>query len=263
MLSLQNLDACIAVVPVDKISELGIKLLRKDIPCVVEKPLGSSLADAAALRDAAQSTQTLNMVSVNRRFMPFLNRAIEWTRTVGAMRYVRCTMARHARSEPSFLRETAVHAVDALRHVAGDVAEAEIRTIGSSGTFAQWYAIELRFENGISGRIDILPTAGMLEETYEIVGEGFRASINCPFGIKRGWRGFRENKIVIEETADSLPEDVLNGCYDEAAALVETLARGARLRPTIEDVFPSVELCFSMEKSAKEKKLRNLVPTKN
>ncbi|PYX49786.1 MAG: hypothetical protein DMG79_07675, partial [Acidobacteria bacterium] len=110
MLQRHKLDGCIAVVPVERISELGIKLLTLGIPCVLEKPLGATLAEAKALLDAARTTGTPNMVSVNRRFMPFLNRALEWTRRVGSLRYVRALMTRHARSEPEFLWATAVHA---------------------------------------------------------------------------------------------------------------------------------------------------------
>ena len=84
MLRQENLDGCIAVVPPENISELGIKLLTMGIPCVVEKPLGASLAEAQALRDSAAATKTPNMVSVNRRFMPSLNRAIEWAQHMPA-----------------------------------------------------------------------------------------------------------------------------------------------------------------------------------
>src|SRR5438132_415415 len=76
----EKLDACISVVPVGKISEVGIQLLRAPIPCVVEKPLGSSMEEVNALLYAARATGTPSFVSVNRRFMPFLNRAIEWAR---------------------------------------------------------------------------------------------------------------------------------------------------------------------------------------
>ncbi len=100
---------------------LAASLLRFGMPCVVEKPLGTSLDELALLLDTAKATGTRNMVSVNRRFMPYLNRALEWTRTAGQLRYVRCTMTRQARSEPEFLWATAIHAVDALRYIAGEV----------------------------------------------------------------------------------------------------------------------------------------------
>src|SRR5262249_29450650 len=117
----QKLDAYIAVVPVERISEVGIKLLNTRIPCLVDKPLGSSMQEVTVLVDAARGSVAPNMVSVNRRFMPFLNRAIAWSRVAGPLRYVRCTFTRHARKEPEFLWGTAVHAIDTLRHIAGDI----------------------------------------------------------------------------------------------------------------------------------------------
>jgi predicted dehydrogenase len=251
MLAAERFDGCIAVVPVDKISEVGIKLLRSHVPCVVEKPLGVSLTEVKQLLDTALATQTPAMVSVNRRFMPYLNRAIKWTRSAGVLRYVRCTLARHARREPDFLWTTAVHTVDALRHIAGEVTDAKMQTLKSHGEPGQWYAIDLRFESGVVGRIDVLPTAGMLEETYELIGEGFRATVTCPFGPERGWRCFQDNRVVSKETApDDMAEDILNGCYDEGTEFIRALTMKDTPRPSMEDVFPSVEICFTLAKNA-------------
>lgn len=250
MLRQENLDGCVAVVPPENISELGIKLLDRGIPCVVEKPLGASLAEAQALRDSAAATKTSNMVSVNRRFMPSLNRAIEWAHTAGTLRYVHCTLARHARQEPEFLWATAVHAVDTLRHVAGQVATFDLRTLKAPSGAIAWYALDLQFENGISGRVDVLPTAGMVEETYDLFGDGFRASVTCPFGPQLGWRCFRDGRVVEGENVPAeTPEDIVNGCYAEAAAFLEALGGGTPM-PSIAEVFPSVELCFAIARTA-------------
>ena len=250
MLSHESLDACIAVVPPENISELGIKLLNLGTPCVVEKPLGASLAEVRALRDSAAATKTPNMVSVNRRFMPLLKRAIDWTSHAGRLRYVHCTLARHARQEPQFLWATAVHAVDTLRHIAGQVVEFDVHTLKASPGATAWYALDLQFDNGISGRVDVLPSAGMVEETYDLFGDGFRASVTCPFGPQRGWKCFRDGRLVQAEVVSAeTPEDVVNGCYDEAAAFIEAL-RGGAPTPSIAEVFPSVELCFLMSRTA-------------
>jgi len=256
MLAKENLDGCIAVVPPENISELGIKLLTLGITCVVEKPLGASLAEAQALRDSAVATKTANMVSVNRRFMPLLNRAIEWTRHAGRLRYVHCTLARHARQEPEFLWATAVHAVDTLRHIAGQVVAFDLRTLKAPAGATAWYAVDLQFENGISGRVDVLPTAGMLEETYDLFGEGFRASVTCPFGPKLGWHSFRDGRLIEAETVPAeTPEEIVNGCYDEAAAFIHAL-RGGTPEPSIVEVFPSVELCFEIARTANARATR-------
>lgn len=246
MLRQENLDGCIAVVPPENISELGIKLLTTSIPCVVEKPLGAALAEAQALRDFAVATKILNMVSVNRRFMPSLSRAIDWTRNAGPLRYVRCTMARHDRQEPEFLWATAVHAVDTLRHIAGQVIAYDLRTLKAG----VWYSLDLQFESGVSGRVDVLPTTGMVEETYDLFGDGYRVSVTCPFGPQLGWRCFREGRLIREEGVPAeTPEDIVNGCYDEAAAFIQALSGGTPT-PAIADIFPSVELCFAIAKIA-------------
>lgn len=252
MLKQVKLDGCIAVVPPERIVEVGIGLLQRDIPCVVEKPLGTSLADVTRLLEAAKATQTFNMVSVNRRFMPFLNRALDWTRTAGPLRYVRGTMTRHLRDEVEFIWTTAVHAVDALRHVAGEISQASLRTMKKDGR-ATWHAIDLRFESGVYGHIDVLPTSGTLEETYELFGEGFRASVTSPFGHQRFVRCFRENKLALEEVAgEEMPEDILNGYYDEAAEFIRALKEKRAPSPSINDVFPSVALCLKMAESTEE-----------
>jgi predicted dehydrogenase len=256
MFSQESLDACIAVVPPENISELGIKLLNLGIPCVVEKPLGASLAEAQALRDSAAATKTLNMVSVNRRFMPLLNRAIKWAPNAGVIRYVHCTLARHARQEPEFLWATAVHAVDALRYIAGPVAAFDLRTLKAPAGATAWYALDLQFEDGISGRVDVLPTAGMVEETYDLFGDGFRASVTCPFGPQLGWRCFRDSRLIESENVPAeTPEDLVNGCYDEAAAFIQALSGGIP-KPSIAEVYPSVELCFAIARSANARTAR-------
>jgi myo-inositol 2-dehydrogenase / D-chiro-inositol 1-dehydrogenase len=244
MLKHEDLDACIVVVPPGKISELGIKLLSIGMPCVVEKPLGTSLAEVKALEKSAAETQTMNMVSVNRRFMPFLNRALEWTRSIGPLRFVHCTMARHSRKESDFLWTTGVHAVDTLRYIAGHVVAFDVRTTKADGGASVWHAIDLQFENGISGRVDVLPTAGMLEETYNLFGEGFRASVTCPFGPQLGWRCFRDGRPISEEVADAgTRQDILNGYYDEASEFIRALRSNSAPTPSIADVVPSLELC--------------------
>lgn len=252
MLKQSKLDGCVAVVPPEIISEVGTMLLRRGIPCVVEKPLGASLTDAAVLFDTAKETQTPNMVSVNRRFMPFLNCALGWVKAVEPLRYVRGTMTRHERTEPEFIWTTAVHAVDALRYIAGKVSQVNLRTMKNSNA-ASWHAIDLRFESGVYGHIDVLPTSGALEETYELYGEGFRAEVTAPFGRERAVRCFRDNHLVLEKVAGpDMPEDVINGCYDEAATFIHALNNKEMPHPSIEDVFPSVSLCLMMSNSTQE-----------
>jgi myo-inositol 2-dehydrogenase / D-chiro-inositol 1-dehydrogenase len=251
MLGKESLQACIAVVPVDQIARFGTKLLESGIPCVIEKPLGATINEIQALRETARRTGTSNMVSVNRRFMPFLNQALAWVNQHGALRYVRATMARVARTESDFLTTTAVHAVDALRYFAGDVESSKIQLLNGSPN-ASWFAIDLRFKGGVEGRVDVLPTAGVLEETYELFGEGFRAIVTAPFGPKRGLWCYEGNSLASHQSEEGIAEDVLAGFYDETTELVNALREHRRLRPSIADVAPSMELCHALDEKVRE-----------
>jgi len=255
MLAKEQLDVCIAVTPVERIAEIGIKLLKAKMPCVVEKPLGNTIGEVRTLLEVARATNTTNMVSVNRRFMPLLVQGMEWAKAAGALRYLRSTMVRHARTEPEFLRQTAIHALDTLRFIAGNVTAFEIQTLHTMPP--RWYAIDLQFESGVQGRIDVLPTAGMLEETYELIGDGFRSVVTSPFGPQQSLRSYQENRLVLEEIAGSdTPEDVIQGFYGEVVELVRALTNHQQPQPSIEDIFPSVELCFELANRVEEQQPR-------
>lgn len=248
MLKKEVLDACIAVTPVEKNAEVGVMLLNAKMPCVIEKPPGATLEQAERVLQAASATGTPNMVSVNRRFMPLLRRGIDWARKAGPIQFVRATMLRHARTEPEFLRQTAIHSFDALRFIAGDVRAFEVCKLKSIRP--QWLSVGLQFANGIDGRVDILPTAGVAEETYELFGEGFRVMITSPFGHPRLLRCFREGQLAIEEIVQpGEREDVVAGFYGEVVELVDSLLHHRSPTPSIMEVFPSVKLCFEIADS--------------
>ena len=86
----------------------------------------------------------------------------------------------------------------------------------------------------------------MVEETYELIGDGFRCVVTSPFGPHRFVRCYQQNRLVQEEIADDQPEDVIFGFYGEAVELVEAFRQGRRPQPTIEDIFPSVQACFEL-----------------
>jgi predicted dehydrogenase len=246
MLSEERLDACISVMPVERIVEVGTLLFERGIPCVIEKPLGASLAEAERLAKVALASATPHMVSVNRRFLPYLNRAIGWAAENGHLQYVRATMVRNKRSEADFIWSTAIHAVDALRHIAGEVNDYDVKVFRNEALSAQWYLITLQFNSSTIGQIEVLPTAGMIEESYELFGEGFRALVLADSGSQRSLQCWREGVREVSLIADSEPEDLRNGGYSEVVRFVEALRNGRYPGPTIEEILPSARLCFSI-----------------
>jgi len=246
MLESEKPDACVCVMPMEKIVEVGIKLLQRQIPCVIEKPLGTSLTEIERLAQVARETQTPHMVSVNRRFMPFLNQARSWVHERGPLLYVRASQVRHQRSEDDFIWSTAIHVLDALRHIAGEVDKFEVTVPEKS----MWYLIELKFKSGTIGHVEILPTAGMVEESYELFADGCRVRITAGSGTQRSIECWEDGKLVIEAHAkEEEPEDLRNGSYQEVEEFVRALRTGKRPQPSIEDIVPSARISFAIAKS--------------
>ena len=245
MLDVEKPDACVSVMPMEKIGEVGIKLLQRGIPCVIEKPLGTSLPEIERLARVARETQTPHMVSVNRRFMPYLNQARSWMQQHGPLRYVRASQVRHQRSEPDFIWSTAIHVIDALRHIAGDVEEFDVTV--SRASDATWYVIGLRFESGATGQVEILPTAGMVEESYELFGEGCRARVTAGSGTQRSLECWADGKqVIVSRATEEEPEDLRNGAYQEVEEFVRALQIGSRPQPCIDDIVPSARISFAI-----------------
>jgi myo-inositol 2-dehydrogenase / D-chiro-inositol 1-dehydrogenase len=247
MLSVAKPDACVSVMPMERIVEVGIKLLERRIPCVIEKPLGTSLALIEKLAQVARDTQTPHMVSVNRRFMPYLNQARSWMQEHGPLRYVRASQIRHQRGEADFIWSTAIHALDALRYIAGEIEVFNVTSLRPDNNEAAWYVIALQFESGTAGQIEVLPTAGMVEESYEFFSEGCRARVTAGSGPQRSLECWHNGKLVIEShSTDEQPEDLRNGAYQEVEEFVRALQTGTPPQPCIDDILPSARISFAI-----------------
>jgi predicted dehydrogenase len=250
MLAAEPIDGCVCIMPMERIVELAVMLLERKVPCVIEKPLGTSSLESERLARAARQTDTPHMVSVNRRFMPFLNQAKAWAKDIGPLQYVRATQVRHGRVEPDFIWSTAIHVLDALRHLAGEVADFQTEVHRQTGLSTVWYVVSLRFESGTQGRIEVLPTAGMVEESYELFGEGFRARVVAGSGPQRSLQCWRAGQMELEQySSKAEPEDLRNGAYNEVVEFVQALKTGKRPWPSVEDILPSARICFAIAES--------------
>src|SRR5258705_3460785 len=162
MLTTEQVDGCVCVMPMERIVETAVMLLERKIPCVIENLLAISLQEGERLARVTRETGTPHMVSVNRRFMPYLTLAKSWAGNVGPLQYVRATQIRHSRGEPDFIWSTAIHVVDALRHLAGEVVDFQTEVHRETRLSSTWYVISFHFDSGTHGRIEVLPTAGMV-----------------------------------------------------------------------------------------------------
>jgi predicted dehydrogenase len=154
---------------------------------------------------------------------------------------------RHQRSEADFIWSTAIHALDALRYIAGEVDAFDVTLQQPENDEAPWYVITLRFASGTVGQIEVLPTAGMVEESYEFFAEGCRARVTAGSGSQRSIQCWKDGELVIESHAtDQQPEDLRNGAYQEVEEFVRALRTGTRPQPSIDDILPSARISFAI-----------------
>ena len=252
MLEKEQPDGCVCIVPVPLIVEVTSQLLQRGVPCVVEKPPGASLAEVRRLTAVAEETGTPHVVSVNRRFVPYLNEAIDWVRGRGGLQYVRATMVRHNRREPEYVWSTGIHAIDAVRHIAGDVARWRADVLTPNGLSARWYLIDFEFVSGCRGRVEFATTAGMTEESYELFGEGVRARLSSvPVWQSIRLQCWEGNELVVDRVSPGDEAiDVTCGAYHEVVEFVTALSEGRAPKPSLSDVLPSAEIGFGIAEQA-------------
>jgi predicted dehydrogenase len=247
MLEREKPDGCICVMPMAKVVEVGVELLQRRIPCVIEKPPGISREQARHLATVARKTGTPHMISVNRRFNPLLNRAIAWAHEKGPLRFLHGVMARTRRPEEDFAWSTGIHAVDAFRHIAGEIRKHPAHVMSGPESPVKWFSLTLEFASGVHGQLDILPTAGRGQETYELIGEEFIARVSMPFWTETSLRCWHRGDLVVEEVVPAdQPPVVTYGAYAETVHFIQSLQRGVCPHPTIADVLPSAEICFDI-----------------
>ncbi|MDP6037119.1 MAG: hypothetical protein QGG64_01065, partial [Candidatus Latescibacteria bacterium] len=196
------------------------------------------------LVDVANETGTPHMVSVNRRFQPLICEGREWALSQGPMRFVRASMLRHNRREDFFVSGTAIHSIDALRFIAGDVAHVESFTQDAD---TLWFHFVLQFESGTLGALDVLTSDGCAEERYEIYGEGYRVDMAVERSREPRLRCWKDDEVVIDKIPpNGQPEFVRIGPYAETHEFITGLIEKRALWPTVADIFPSLELGYQL-----------------
>jgi predicted dehydrogenase len=140
--------------------------------------------------------------------------------------------------------------LDALRYMAGEIKNFNTEVHRQPGLSTLWYVISLKFADGTEGRIEVLPTAGMVEESYELFGEGFRARVVAGSGTQRSLHCWRGGQLELEKhSSRAEPEDLRNGSYEEVVEFVRALRSGSQPRPSIQDILPSALTCFAIAES--------------
>jgi len=240
MLAKERPDGCIAITPWEATAPLAIRLIRTGIPLLMEKPMAVTLEEARAIVALAEKHRARVMVSMNRRFAPSIC-SLQACKPDRPLSYLRASIVRNARTE-SYFWTTAMHPIDTMRHLAGDVREHSVEVRSVAGV--NWYFLHCVFESGAIGLLEAMPTAGMDEESYELHGANYRALARWGGAVQcweNGKQVFAEHPVTQDE-----PECVANGTYGETVEFISSLKENRCPQSSLLDVMPSMELALSM-----------------
>ncbi len=244
MLEREQPAGCIAVTPIDQTLSITRQIIEAGVPLLMEKPPGANLDQARQIVELVAQHDVRVMVSVNRRFDLALQEALRH-RGDRPLQYLRATMARNRRVESDFIHGTAIHLVDAMRHIAGEVGHYQGRVQTVDGV--RWYVGRLAFVGGVEGTLEVLPTAGYQAEEYVLSGADYTIAARVAeldTGAVRVWE--RGELVVDEPVAPLQPEFVRCGAYGETAEFMAALQEGRPPQPGPADVLPSVEICDAL-----------------
>ena len=248
MLDREQIDALVAVTPLDATRSVVGELLSHQIPILLEKPPGQDSGETRELLDIANEYQTPNMVSFNRRFVPSVRTAAEWIDQSEPSRrpyLLIARMLRNGRGEENFIIGTAIHLVDTVHSFFGNPVRVEAkRSAGlSGGSRCEAY---LEFAEERTAIIAIEPVSGVNEESYEIIGPDYRVYVET-----------QQDRLVVHDRGNEVanyvapaetPRHIVSGCYDETGAFLAAVAGKRDYSPKLSDAVLSMTTAESLDR---------------
>jgi len=232
------------------------QVLPLGLPVFTEKPPGVTVEEANPLAELAETHGNLTYVAFNRRQMPVLRWLKQWLTDHAPVRYVRGEMLRNRRREPEFGIGTAIHALDALRFLCGDVAGVGVRAQPYGDGGCADYFVNLRFVGGLIADLQVVVDCGMLRESYHAFSERAGAAAVLGAGYSSPWfqPGLTTHADAGEPAFTPVPTDhhEAGGFLGEHVAFLNAVESGKRPDCCLQDAAKSVALATEVHAAFRE-----------
>ena len=185
MLDREKPDAVYVIMPPHHLHDIVVECLQRGKHVMVEKPPGITTYQTQALAWYAAKHACLTMVAFNRRFVPMLRRCKALAEERGPIN--QCLVGFHKyepgpdnfgfyRGAASHLASDIIHAVDALRWIAGGTVvavAADHRALGAP--YANCHNALMTFDSGCTAILTANRHAGKRSHYFEMHGDGVSA----------------------------------------------------------------------------------------
>lgn len=173
MIQKESPDAVVVVLrPMDMV-DVVLGCLELGVHLMIEKPPGCNSDDARRMLDRAEHKGCKVMVSLNRRFMPLVRElkvmALDRKLVYCSATYNKDGFFDKKWTWPSPLPVAdAIHLIDLMRFVAGDVAEVYAASAKREAEFTNAHSATLVFESGAMGTINTHHCVGFRVHRFEL-----------------------------------------------------------------------------------------------
>lgn len=252
MLDRTEPEAVYVVMPPHQLFDIVVECLRRGLHVFIEKPPGISLEQTRNMARLADRMRCLTMVGFNRRFIPMLNVARDMVMEKGGIQQCVATFYKfHVYGEPYYggavdvLTCDAIHAVDALRWMAGGEAKRVVSSVRAVySDFPNSFNAIIEFENGCVGILLTNWAAGRRIHTFEMHGKGISAFVNPdPDGFAIIYSdGCESRRIEHWDLIEGREHHKIYGFYQENRHFVDCIRSGMMPQTNFGDATKTMEL---------------------
>ena len=243
-------DAVYVLVPPAAAADVLCQVLPYGLPTFTEKPPGVTVEQAERVADLAAAHGQITYVAFNRRRTPALVKLKAWAAEHGPPRYVHATMLRTKRREEVFATGTAIHPLDALRYLAGDVAHIRTEAQPYPGAVCRDFRVRLDFVSGLTADLHVIVDSGVQLERYVVYTEGQTAEATVPgaYSSAHFCPGFRVHagREVVEDCRAVDDPLVACGFLGEHEAFLRAIEQGESPDCSLQDARHSVRLALAV-----------------
>ncbi|MHB8993731.1 MAG: Gfo/Idh/MocA family protein [Armatimonadota bacterium] len=243
-------DAVYVLMPPHHLFDIVVHILNCKLHCYIEKPPGVMAEQTRQMANLAEEKGVIGMAAFNRRFMPIMRQCKAKVEAAGPINQVVSTFYKQHDGGPYYggaidiLSCDAVHAVDALRYMGGDVVDcaSSVRSLGKK--FDTSFTALVEFESGAVGVLLANWGTGGRVHQFEMHSHGASAFINPDVSAVLNLNNvLAAETITTQEAAGGRTENYhYYGFFGENRHFIDCVKSGKQPETSFADAVKTMEL---------------------
>lgn len=247
-------DAVYVLMPPHHLFDITIDLLNRKRHVFMEKPPGVMAEQTRQMALCAERNGCITLVGFNRRYIPLMRQCKHMVRDRGGpmLQVMSCfykwhTAGAYYNGAIDILSCDAVHAVDTLRFMGGDVKKVVGDVCSQGISFDTRFNALVSFESGAAGVLMTNWRVGGRIHQFEMHAEGISAFVNPNTYAEVYVEGSdKPKKITTQKAAGSDEFRVFYGFEAENRAFIDAVKTGLQPETCLSDAVKTMELVDSI-----------------